>query len=73
MKKTINVETTSDAEMSNLEKWQSEDPEALNQVLNAGYREGLNDGTLSGYAFAGLALLGAAGICKLATLFIKRK
>lgn len=71
-KKTINVSVMSDEEMSNLEKWRSEDPESLNRVLKAGYEEGLNDGTLSGYAFGGLALLGAAGICKLVS-YIKRK
>lgn len=72
MRKTINVNVMSDEEANNLKRWQSEDPESLIRVLQSGYNEGLNDGTLNGYAFAGLALLAAAGICKLVGV-IKRK
>ena len=70
--KTIDVHVMSDSEESNIKRWVSEDPESLNRVLQSGYNEGLNDGTLEGYAFAGLALLAAAGICKLVGV-IKRK
>lgn len=71
MKKTIDVLVGTDAEMGRLSKWQSEDPESLNRVLQAGYNEGLADGNLTGYAIGGLVLLAAAGICKIVT-FIRR-
>lgn len=72
MKKTINVQVETDAEKDRLSKWQSEDPESLNRVLQAGYNEGLSDGNLTGYAIGGLALLAAAGFCKIVT-FIRRR
>ena len=71
MKKTIDVLAGTDAEMDRLSKRQSEDPESLNRVLQAGYNEGLADGNLTGYAIGGLVLLAAAGICKIVT-FIRR-
>lgn len=65
MKKKIDVEVSADAEMDNLKEWQSKDPASFNRVLQAGYIEGLDEGCLKGYAFSGLALLVAAGGCKL--------
>lgn len=72
MKKRINVQVGTDAEKDRLIKWQSEDPESLNRVAQAGYNEGLADGTLTGYVSGGLALLAAAGFCKIIT-FIRRR
>lgn len=71
MKKTIDVLVRTEAEKDRLSKWQSEDPESLNRVLQAGYNEGLADGNLTGYAIGGLVLLAAAGVCKIVT-FIRR-
>ena len=71
MEKRIDVNVMSDAEANNLKRWQSEDPESLNRVLQSGYCEGLDDGTIAGYAIAGLILLTAAGGCKILK-FIKK-
>lgn len=70
--KTIHVKVRNDEEQQILERWDSQNPEVIDQVLKSGYTEGVDDGTIAGYAFAGLALLGAAGVCKILN-FIKRK
>lgn len=70
--KTINVEARTDEEKQILERWDSQNPEALNLVLKSGYNAGSSDGTIAGYALAGTALLAAAGVCKILD-FIKRK
>ena len=65
MMKEIDVKVSTDAELNTVNEWLSKDPDSLNRVLQAGYDEGLDDGRLKGYAFGGLALLIAAGGCKL--------
>ena len=64
MKKKIDVLCKDGKQVDNLTKFKSEDPDALNQVLNAGYNEGTDDGVIQGFAIAGLSLLAAYGIGK---------
>lgn len=71
MKKTINVSCKDDEQFDRLTKFKSEDPDALDQVLNAGYNEGTDDGVIRGFAIAGLSLLAACGIGKLLKLIGK--
>ena len=70
--KTINVEARNDEEKQILERWDSQNPEAVSQILKSGYIAGSNDGTIIGCAVAGVSLLAAAGVCKILN-FIKRK
>ena len=71
MKKTINVTCKDDEQFDRLTKFKSEDPDALDQVLNAGYNEGKDDGVIYGFAIAGLSLLAASGIGKILKLIGK--
>ena len=71
MKKTIDVLCKDGKQVDNLAKFKSEDPDALDRVLNAGYNEGIDDGVIHGFAIAGLSLLAACGIGKLLKLIGK--
>lgn len=71
MKKTINVTCKDDEQFDRLTKFKSEDPDALDHVLNAGYNEGNDDGVIYGFAIAGLSLLAASGIGKILKLIGK--
>lgn len=71
MKKTINVTCKDDEQFDRLTKFKSEGPDALDQVLNAGYNEGNDDGVIYGFAIAGLSLLAASGIGKILKLIGK--
>lgn len=71
MKKTIDVLCKDGKQVDSLAKFKSEDPDALDQVLNAGYNEGTDDGVIHGFAIAGLSLLAASGIGKLLKLIGK--
>lgn len=66
--KTIDVYATSEEMKNTMNKWSSEEPECVSQILEAGY----NEGVYTGYIFGGLALIAAGGIVKLMR-FIKRK
>lgn len=70
--KTINVKARNDEERQILERWSSQNPEAMSQVLKSSYIAGSSDGTIAGVAVAGVSLLAAAGVCKILN-FIKRK
>lgn len=71
MTKTIDVLCKDAKQVDNLAKFKSEDPDALDRVLNAGYDEGTDDGIIQGFAIAGLSLLAAYGIGKLLKLIGK--
>lgn len=66
--KTIDVYATSEEMKNTMNKWSSEEPECVSQILEAGYNEGI----YTSYIVGGLALMAAGGIVKLMR-FIKRK
>ena len=70
--KTLNVVCKDDEQIERLRKFKTEDEDALNRVLSTGYAEGEKDGVISGYLYAGLTLVAAAGLCKLMN-FLKKK
>lgn len=71
MKKTIDVLCKDGKQVDSLAKFKSEDPDALDRVLTAGYDEGTDDGVIQGFAIAGLSLLVACGIGKILKLIRK--
>lgn len=69
--KTLNVVCKDQEQIDRLNKFKSEDSDALYRIINTGYHEGQSDGQIVGMALGGLALLGAAGTCKIINLIKK--
>ena len=66
--KTIDVYARSEEMENTLNKWASEEPDCVSQILEAGYNEGI----VTGHIAVGLALMTEGGLAKLipVTLFI---
>lgn len=69
--KTLHVVCKDQEQVGRLNKFKSEDSDGLYRVLRTGYLEGQSDGQIVGIALGGLALLGAAGMCKIVDLIKK--